>query len=375
MRRVMLSSLCGFFLCLQAGCSIRPLHYEFVDAKGLQNRSGIRLMDIEDVPDSVKASQNGDLDQNLRWGVSGRISQGKPCRVKYHKLYSTNGFMVVEGEVSAGQKYPVLLDTGASRSLFIKDIHVLHNNLPIYPVETDKADSKDYNWGLSHLPKLCIGGLTFTDSPCFYLARHLESKLFGLLSVSRDDSIIVGLPALREFKYVVFDGIREEVEFSLEIVFECGGPDLWVKYPFTIDEDLAGNAFLFVKIPIAGELTKLQLDTGSGRGLAVDEALWGVLCQRIQGVKLSKAKDLYPYIGWLECGRGIISELSVGDRIVKDAQISVFPDDSPLLGQCQGLVGMQYFQDTVLVLDFERNLMWVRGLQGERSSSSDIERG
>jgi hypothetical protein len=49
--------------------------------------------------------------------------------------------------------------------------------------------------------------------------------------------------------------------------------DLWTQYPFEIEEDLGGNVFLFVKIPIAGEEIELQLDTGSGRGLAITEEL------------------------------------------------------------------------------------------------------
>jgi hypothetical protein len=30
---------------------------------------------------------------------------------------------------------------------------------------------------------------------------------------------------------------------------------------------------------------------------------------------------------------------------------------------CQGLLGMQYFQDTVMVLDFESKLMWIKNPQ------------
>ena len=194
----------------------------------------------------------------------------------------------------------------------------------------------------------------------------MKPGLFGLSIAkddSKDDSIIVGLPALREFKYIVFDNIRKEVEFSNNELFEPRQLELWEQYSFSIEEDFHGNAFLFVKIPIAGEETELQLDTGSGRGLAVAEELWEVMRQRIQDVKLRKGKDLYPYIGWLVCKRAVIPKLEVGDRTVRNAKISVFPNDSLLLEECQGLLGMQYFRDTVIVLDFERNLMWVKNPQ------------
>ncbi len=69
---------------------------------------------------------------------------------------------------------------------------------------------------------------------------------------------------------------------------------------------------------------------------------------------------LYPYIGRLPCRRGVISELKVGSITVRNTEISVFPDDSPLVEDCEGLLGMQYFQATVLALDFEQNLVWVK---------------
>jgi len=166
---------------------------------------------------------------------------------------------------------------------------------------------------------------------------------------------------LQRFKYIAFDSIKEEVEFSLEKVFEPNRSDIWTQYPFTIEEDLGGNTFLFVKIPIAGEEMELQLDTGSGRGLAIAEELWGRISKKVPGVKLKEGKDLYPYIGWLACKHDVLPTLQVGDRTVKNAMISVFPDDSPLLDRCPGLLGMQFFRDTIVVLDFQRNLMWVKG--------------
>lgn len=140
--------------------------------------------------------------------------------------------------------------------------------------------------------------------------------------------------------------------------------DRWAQYSFAIEQDSRGNIFLFVKIPIAGEEIRLQLDTGSGRGLAIAEELWQRIRRKIRDVKLKQATDLYPYIGQLVCERAVIPEIRVGDRTLKNAQISIFPDDSPLVEQCPGLLGMQYFQDTVMVLDFQQNLMWVKNPPG-----------
>ena len=104
---------------------------------------------------------------------------------------------------------------------------------------------------------------------------------------------------------------------------------------------------------------ELQFDTGSGRGLAIGEKLWKQIGDDFQNLNLKKGRDCYPYIGRLPCQKGIIPKLQVGDRIISKAEISIFPDDSPLLAECEGLLGMQYFNDTIVVLDFEKSLMWV----------------
>jgi hypothetical protein len=168
------------------------------------------------------------------------------------------------------------------------------------------------------------------------------------------------VPALRRFRYIMFDNVRKEVEFSLTETFECDRPEQWFRYPFTVEEDFGGNAYLFVEIPLAGESLRLQLDTGSGRGLAITEQAWQRIRPEDDPVSLYRTKELYPYIGRLDCRRGVVPRLCIGGRIVKRAEVSVFPDDSPLLEQSAGMLGMQCFEDTIIVLDFQRSQMWVK---------------
>ena len=174
------------------------------------------------------------------------------------------------------------------------------------------------------------------------------------------DNIILGLPLLREFKYITFDNINKETELSYYQSFEPEHPEQWTKYPISIEEDFHGNAFLFVRINIAGKEIELQLDTGSGKGLAIGESLWDEIKDNLIETKLKKGKDFYPYIGSLSCKKGKSLMLSFGNRTVYNAEISVFRDDCPLLDGCEGLVGMQYFSNTTFVLDFEHDLMWIQ---------------
>jgi hypothetical protein len=265
--------------------------------------------------------------------------------------------MAVEGKLDTGRRYPLVLDTGASIAVFVNDIHIVENNLAIHPLARSRNGSP--GWGMCRLPTLHIGEISLSSPPCFYREQHMELRLFGL-PLTKDKAMIAGLGVLRLFKYITFDSINEEVEFSIEKTFEPEQPDSWARYAFVIEQDLGGNAFLFVKIPIAGHEIEVQLDTGSGKGLAISEESWKTIAQEIGHPKLRKGQDLYPYIGLLPCRRGVVPVLAVGNQIVPDLMISIFPDDSPIVDRCSALLGMQCFQDTNVVLDFERSLMWVK---------------
>lgn len=344
-------------LSVLAGCSIQPVRTVIVNGRGLDKAT--EVLPVPNDAETHKEIQAGNCDSAGR--MVEQVQGVGVCRVKYHQSYNRNRWMAVDGALANGRKYPVVLDTGASPALFVNDLHIVENKLAIYPPGAD--DTNPANWGMCHIPELDIGDFALLNWPCLYAEQHTEVQLFGV-PIAKSRAIIVGVPALQRFSYIAFDSIDKEVEFSTEEPFECGQPDLWSQYPFVIEKAPGGNAFLFVKIPIAGMETELQLDTGSGRGLAIGEALWEQMQNRVQLTRLAETKELYPYIGLLDCRRGMIPNLTVGDRVVSRAQISVFPNASPLLDRCQGLLGMQYFGDSVLVLDFGRSLMWVKKPSG-----------
>ena len=288
----------------------------------------------------------------------------KPCRIKYHTLYSTYRNIIVEGTFGTNtEKHPVILDTGASQPVVLNAKHVRKCNLPIYGIDGVNTNSNENQPGFCQLPKLSIGEVTLEGWPCIFFASNKKLNLFGIPIASSTygmDNIILGLPLLREFKYITFDNINKEAELSYYQSFEPDSPEGWKKYPIFIEEDFHGNAFLFVRLIVEGYETELQLDTGSGRGLAASEVLWENINNGLRKLKLKKGKENYPYIGNLPCKKGKISNLEFGNRTINNAEIAVFKDDCPLLDGCDGLVGMQYFSNTVFVLDFENDLMWVK---------------
>jgi hypothetical protein len=350
MRSIILSGFLALSLLLHTGC--RTVIINNNKLEGITRVSLIR-------PDNSSGIFNpqlpdGDIKiENQKSEIDNLYS---PFRIKYHPSYSVNRWMAVEGSLAGDRKYPVILDTGASVGLFVNDIHIMENKLAISPF---KRGEDSVGSGMCYMPELHIGQLTLVNWPCCYRAQHTELQLLGI-PLAKGKAVIAGLEALRRFKYIAFDSVKKEVELSLKETFKPEQPDLWAKYSFSIEEDLGGNVFLLVKIPIAGKEVELQLDTGSGRGLAASQELWDEIQKEIRHLKLRKGIDLYPYIGQLVCKRGVIAELEVGNRTVRNAGISVFPDDSPVMDHCSGMLGMQYFQDTVVVLDFDRDLIWVK---------------
>jgi hypothetical protein len=358
MRSIILSSLLALSLLLQTGCRT-----VIVKNKRFENMTAVSLIRPDD-PSGIFNSQLPSADFKIESPMRDALVEKSEIenpyslfRIKYHPSYSVNHWMVVEGSLASGRKYPVILDTGASVGLFVNDIHIMENKLAISPFQHYSGDS--VGSGMCYLPELHIGQLTLGNWPCYYQAQHTELQLLGI-PLAKGKAVIAGLETLRRFKYIAFDSVAKEVELSLKDTFKPEQPDLWTQYSFSIEEDLGGNVFLLVKIPIAGKVVELQLDTGSGRGLAISQELWDEIRRGIRHLKLRKGIDLYPYIGQLVCKRGMIPELEVGNRTVRNAMVSVFPDDSPIVDQCSGMLGMQYFQDTVMVLDFKRDLMWIR---------------
>jgi hypothetical protein len=153
------------------------------------------------------------------------------------------------------------------------------------------------------------------------------------------------------------------VEFSPQEGFELRTPSLWSRYPFSIKKDHEDYDYLCVKIPVAGEEMDLKFDTCAENGLNVKECVWQRLRKKLRHVKTTGAHVWLPRsLGWIACQNVVVKGLQVGRREIKNAKIAVFPNDSafPKSHNCQGLLGMRYFRQTVIVFDFERESIWIR---------------
>lgn len=278
-----------------------------------------------------------------------------PCRVKYKDDPGPLPSIIIEGELAGrSRRYPINIDTGQAHFIVVNDIHILENNLPIYNIPGEQ-------YGICCLPDLHIGELTLSNLVAKYYFRHSELQLFGL-PMKKYKEIYIGLSLLQRFKYVAFDSINKEVEFSTAQSFHPQDQTLWSRYPFLKLSDF--HPRIFVTIPIAGQNMNLVFDTGCQPALFTTEKIWQETQKRLHKVKKSIKSVFVPFAGGnIRSRTVIVKELNVGDRIVKNAFVAIVPDAS-IFGSSmknqEGLLGMQCFADTTVVLDFERDVMWVK---------------
>ena len=346
-------------LLFLAGCSLQPIRLIKIESSSIKGRNDIPILDPNNGPYSIKSQNHNSNKPFLSWEINESIQQDKPSKTKYQWWYHLIGkFLVTEGRIGKNwKKYPVILDTGATEEVVvINDIHVRENKLPVYPLGDNYG-----GFGMCHLPKLRIGNTSLQNFRCLYHGTHVDLQLFGI-TISRDEAIIIGLPAMKKFKYILANGTKKEVELSLTKTFEPKNPELWSNFPLKIElVPEKGSSFLFVTIPIAGQETELMVDTGGGNALLISQSLWKNLSREIEA-NLKESTTFAP--GHKEplvsSKTDILKKIKIGNRTLKKASITVLPDDSSPIKGYKGLLGMPCFKNTIMVLDFERNLMWVK---------------
>lgn len=108
----------------------------------------------------------------------------------------------------------------------------------------------------------------------------------------------------------------------------------------------------------------LAFDTAGQGALFTTEKIWKQTQKRLHKVKKSIKSVFAPFAGGNIRSRVVtVKELNVGDRIVKNAFVAIVPNDTSIsesMKNMEGLLGMQCFADTTVVLDFERDVMWVK---------------
>jgi len=319
----------------------------FVEKADLESEPGISVLDANNPFFKVTRVEPNRVD--VKWAKTDINLERPKCRVK--QLGSTR--IRVMGLLNDDKEYPVVIDSGCSAHLVVNDVVVVENGLDILPLKEVGLKMG----GFCYVAQIEIGDIAITSPPCCYSLTHYEKQVLGRTTWKERD-MLLGLGLMQKFEYVLIDNINSEVEFCEEGSFSADSNESWSQYPISIEADILNVSRLMVEIPIADEERKIILDTGADGSLLITEKIWETFSSGLKIVDESpdrvRMRD-----GWKEIKKIVVEKLTVGEESIANAKIGVMSNDS-IFGENFSLLGMDYFADTVVVLDFGRKLFWIR---------------
>ncbi|NQT04198.1 MAG: hypothetical protein HQ580_19385 [Planctomycetes bacterium] len=320
----------------------------YVYAHNFESSPGVRLMDPNHVIFEIISQETNRV--NVKWDKTEIYHKGR-CRVK---MRENSPNVQVLAEVNDGKIYPLVIDSGATKYLAATDSLVLDAGLEIYPIyELGKNIG-----GLCRLDQLKIGTLTIVHPACEYWLAHYERHVLGQ-TIWKEKKLNLGLGLMKEFSYILFDNVTREVEFATNNSFNPQDSNQWHQYPISMEHNEKQYARLIVDIPLVGQTRHIEFDTGAAPGLILTERIWAKISSSLHILNQEIGKLRTPLSGWLPSRKITVEQLALGNISINDARIHVIADDNPF-GQDEFTLGIGFFRETVIVLDFERNLLWVR---------------
>jgi len=319
----------------------------YVYAHNFESSPGVRLMDPNQV--IFEIISQGTNRVNVKWDKTEIYHKGRCCV----KMRENSPNVQVLAQVNDGESYPLVIDSGATKYLAATDSLVLDAGLEIFPID---ELGKNIG-GICHLDQLKIGNLTIVLPACEYWLAHYERRVLGL-TIWKEKKLNLCLNLMKEFSYILFDNVNREVEFATNNSFNPQDSNQWHQYPMTIEHDEKHKARLIVDIAIAGRPHHIEFDTGASPGLILTDNIWSKFSCGLQIRLQEKGQLKTPLSGWLPCRTITVEKITLGNISINDARIHVIADDNPF-GQDEFTLGTGFFKETVIVLDFEHNLLWV----------------
>jgi hypothetical protein len=259
---------------------------------------------------------------------------------------------VVKGQLNENT-YPVIFDTGCNPMLVISERLVTENDLPVFFCD---PDNKQTSFALAIADSLKIGSFELTDYPCGLWSHKAEFRLLGL-PIHKPKWIIIPLNMMRQFNYFKFDNLNKEVSFSKASSFVPADKSEWFSVPFRIE-----GLYLLLDVPIEGMEITFRLDTGAGYQLELDESVVQELFKKRPDFEKAWKKTIYLY-GPYEGGKTTEKKFTAKNIHFLNQKFDrvelIYTDINQDKGY-QGVIGFEFFEKTVMVLDFKKNLMWVK---------------
>ncbi len=328
--------------------------WHFVKVGDISGEDGVTIMDPNSSGFKIIKCPNEPNITIVNWDeTSINVPSGK-IRVKH----CGKSNLQILGQIGDGGKYPVIIDTGNPGNALVTHTVVTAEGLSIYPFDCSHENcNHKMQGGLCHVCPLKIGEISFVHPLCTYRLCHYEQLAFGK-AIKTEREINIGMELLKGFSYILIDNIKQEVEFSGDTDFASEPNESWSKYPAVIEPNETGKRRIMVNIEIGSKRRKVIFDTGSGSGLTFDESVWNQMSSEFKVVQ-SKRGRVRMLHGFEPCDHVTVEQLSIGGRIVKQARIEVLGDDRPF-GADFFLMGMPFFHDKVIVIDFKHELFWVK---------------
>ncbi len=350
MKRYVLVLLLLLFTLMQiCGCSIDA----YKTARISKNTSLARI-DVNNLPFDLQIERLPDNHiKILKLGIP-KVEPGanKTISIKYYNsLLHSAPQVYAPVEFPNGQKYIAYVDTGCDLPVWLTSDIVLKNKLAILPV----LSSSDVGFnGLCHIPCLKFGPAQIRDAVGFYIEQQWQLRFMDIPLYKHPD-IILGREFLKTFDYVLFDNVNKEVVFSKDGAFKPQAGEKWSSYPFSTDPAVHSNTIM-VKMPVAGQVLEVAFDSGGANpGLDLNKSHWQAIEKNLTVKRLVNTQiTIWQGDRW-PCKKATLSEISIGPKILKNADVII--DENP---EHLSVISLGYFQDTVVVLDYVNNLMWIR---------------
>jgi len=352
-----------FCVCFGYGCSYGPVNTppfsEDSDVKRIDPNNGPFVIELEQT-----AAQDGNEPETIhviKWKktrISGNLKQDRTFSTKYRDFYfHMFSHPTVEVEMPGGQKYTALLDSGYPGVVYVNDLVVRQSNLAVFPLgensETGCAQ------GFCDIPSMKIGTVTVENPRGWYEQRQWQFKVLGV-PLYRHKLVLIGLNMMSKFSYVLFDNTKRRVTFSPYDEFECMDSSQWVEIPFVL-EQFKGESRLMVDISLGGHDAHVEFDTCGGKpGLMLRQDTWQRVSESVRARGVGKVLHSSFQFGWHWSRRYVLPELQIGRLNLKNTKVNVLSADDELIQDFDGIITFDYFKETVVVLDFKKNLLWIR---------------
>jgi hypothetical protein len=345
-----------FTLLVISGCT-------FVVQPALVPNRNVEQWTVADANDyGITLTRSADGTCFYSWNHSVSFDPNNAAMPAYGHRYFWQIASAVRGQLN-GRTYFTVWDTGASPFIMIEDTQINRHKMPvIFFKPDDKSDSA----GLAFAESLQVGPIQYDNAPCVFLKHHAEHRLLGLVPVHRFEWMVLPLDLMAAFGHIEFDQVANEIRLSETEPFRPDDPSQWLALAFEIRQ--SGMNRLLLQLPVEGIPTTLFLDTGAAYELFLSNELMQRLHQKRPDFLEARTRRTHIYIpyagGMINSRKFTAGNVHLADRTFD--RIEVFyreKDPDPAL-PFDGIIGINLFRDTVMVLDFKQNLMWVKKTKG-----------